>query len=230
MPRTDVPPPGQGKRSKRKAWRDNTDHAISVYSLAAEEIPETIDTEETMSQVLPFWDDAPQLQSQSQSPQLQQQMYTEEEAQELIEKAYQDGWQQGMEEGYKLGKDKVYKVQEEEEEARKAKNKTNEAAATYQDTQTTSCFDSRVNATPQTNAAVPKACTSTKTTLTTTTLPNFITTVTEHPESFSAASRSTTSSISPTSSLLNAQIVENIDLAAYNSSDVPARLGLKAAA
>ena len=105
MPRKDVPLPGQGKRGRRKAWRDNADQAIAIYSLTAEEMPEIIATEEVMSQALPYWDDeAPQ--PQSQSP---RQAYTEEEAQELVEKAYQDGWQQGMEEGYKLGKDKGYK-------------------------------------------------------------------------------------------------------------------------
>jgi flagellar biosynthesis/type III secretory pathway protein FliH len=58
---------------------------------------ETTDTEdlEAMSQALPYWDNAPQPQSQ-----LRSHLYTEEEAQELIEKAYQEGWQQGMEEGY----------------------------------------------------------------------------------------------------------------------------------
>ena len=108
MPRTDVPPPGQGKRSRRKAWRDNADQAIAIYGLTAEEAPETTATDETdtMSQALPYWDDVPQLQPQ---PQSQSQTYTEEEAQELIEKAYHEGWQQGMEDGYKLGKDRGYK-------------------------------------------------------------------------------------------------------------------------
>src|SRR5271168_1452822 len=79
MPRKDVPLPGQGKRGRRKAWRDNADQAIAIYSLTAEEMPEIIATEEVMSQALPYWDDkAPQ--PQSQSP---RQAYTEEEAQEL---------------------------------------------------------------------------------------------------------------------------------------------------
>ena len=97
---------------------------FAIYSLAVEETPEIIGTGdlEAMSQPLPYWDDAPQPQSQSPQP---QQYYTEEEAQELIEKAYQEGWQLGMEEGYKLGKDKgykEYKVQIEEKEAEKTKN------------------------------------------------------------------------------------------------------------
>ena len=76
MLRTDVPLPGQGKRGQRKAWRDNADQAIAIYSLTAEEMPETIATEEAMSQALPYWDDeVPQLQSQS-----PQQTYTKEEA------------------------------------------------------------------------------------------------------------------------------------------------------
>jgi flagellar biosynthesis/type III secretory pathway protein FliH len=129
MPRTDVPPPGQGKRSKRKAWRDNSDQAIAIYGLTAAE--ETLATEEEMSQVLPFWDDdVPQ--PQSQSP---QQTYTKEEAQELVEMAYQEGWQQGMEEGYKLGKDKGYKEYKEVQEEEEAKK----AAATYKDNQDTPC-------------------------------------------------------------------------------------------
>ena len=104
MPRKDIPPPGQGKRSQRKAWRDNADQAIAIYHLTAEKTPEATATEEleAMSQALPYWDDAPQPQLQSQSPKLQQKSYTEQEAQELVEKAYQEGWQQGIEEGYKL--------------------------------------------------------------------------------------------------------------------------------
>ena len=137
MPRTDVPPPGQGKRARRKAWRDNADQATTIYSLTAEETAGTA-AEEGMSHELPFWDDAlaPQPQSQSQSQQPRQH-FTEEEAQELVEKAYQDGWQQGMEDGYKLGKDKgykEYKVQIEEEEAEKAKYQARNDVAGYQDT------------------------------------------------------------------------------------------------
>ena len=62
MPRTDVPPPGQGKRSQRKAWRDNADQTIAIYNITAEETPKSIATEdlEAMSQALPYWDDAPQ--------------------------------------------------------------------------------------------------------------------------------------------------------------------------
>jgi hypothetical protein len=115
-----------------------------------------------MSQALPYWDDAPQPQSPTRSH-----IYTEEEAQELVEKAYQEGWQQGMEDGYKLGKDKgykEYKVQEEEEEAKKAKNQANQAAAIYQDTRDVPCIDPRVNTTPKMYAAAPKACASAKTT------------------------------------------------------------------
>ena len=67
MPRTDVPPLGQGKRSKRKAWCNNADQAIAIYSLSAEETSEIKATEEseTLSQALPYCDDAPQPQSQS---------------------------------------------------------------------------------------------------------------------------------------------------------------------
>ena len=109
----DVPPPGQGKRSQRKAWRDNSDQAIAIYSLAAEETTETTTTVDVTSEALPFWDDAPQQQPQTHlHSQPQHQIYTEEEAQELVEKAYHEGWQQGMEEGYRLWKDKGYKVQE----------------------------------------------------------------------------------------------------------------------
>ena len=84
-----------------------------------------------MSQVLPYLDNTSQPQLPPHSH-----IYTEEEAQELVEKAYQEGWQQGMEEGYKLGKDKGYKenkenkVQEEEEETKKARNQENEATGT----------------------------------------------------------------------------------------------------
>ena len=97
MPRTDVPPLGQGKRSKRKAWRDNTDQAIAIYGLTAAITPETtvVEDVEAMSHMLPYWDDTPQQQSQSQ-PQ-HHKTYTEEEAQELVEKAYHKGWQQGIE-------------------------------------------------------------------------------------------------------------------------------------
>jgi len=136
MPRTDVPPPGQGKRSQRKAWREKADQAIALYSLSAEETPEIIATEEAMSQALPYWDDDI-LQPQPQSPKQwhPSRTYTEEEAQELIDMAYQEGWQQGLEEGYKLSKDKgykEYKVQEKEEETKKAKNQADEATTSCQ--------------------------------------------------------------------------------------------------
>ena len=57
MPRTDVPPPGQGKRSKRKAWHDNADQSIAIYSLSAEEMPEikAIEESETLSQARVLW-------------------------------------------------------------------------------------------------------------------------------------------------------------------------------
>ena len=151
MPRMDVPPPGQGKRSQRKAWRDNANQAIAIYSLTAAETPEEKAIEEdleAMSQALPYWDEEQQPHSQSQS---HSHSYTVEEAQELVERAYQEGWQQGLEEGYKLGKDKGYKEQkaqelEEEEEARKAKNEANVAVTTYQDTRNTPSIVTMVNA------------------------------------------------------------------------------------
>jgi hypothetical protein len=73
----------------------------------------------------------------------------EEEAQELVEKAYQEGWQEGLEEGYKPGKDKGYKehkvlLQEEEEEAKKANNQAKEDTTSYQDTQNTTRIVFRV--------------------------------------------------------------------------------------
>ena len=114
------------------------DQTIAIYGLTAYETPETTATEEA-SQALPYWDDAPELQPQSQSLAQQQQTYTKEEAQELIEMAFQEGWQQGMEEGYKLGKDKghkeykEHKVQEEDEEVKKAKNEVKEVSVAYQD-------------------------------------------------------------------------------------------------
>jgi hypothetical protein len=49
---------------------------------------------EAMSQALPYWDDALELHLHLQSPEPQQ-TYTKEEAQELVEMAYQEGWQQG---------------------------------------------------------------------------------------------------------------------------------------
>src|SRR5271168_4358081 len=103
MPRNDVPPPGHGKRSKRKAWRDNADQTIAIYGITTAETLETTPMEdmEAMSHVLPYWDDEVS-QPQSQSP---QQTYTEEEVQELIERAYEKGWQEGMEEGCRLGRD-----------------------------------------------------------------------------------------------------------------------------
>jgi hypothetical protein len=127
MPRTDVPPPGQGKRSQRKAWREKADEAIAVYDLTADETPESLATEEATSQALPYWDDeVPQ-------PQSQQHTFTREEAQELIEMAYQEGWQQGMEDGYKLGKDKESKeyykvVQGRDTEAKRQADKAKDTS------------------------------------------------------------------------------------------------------
>ena len=143
-----------------------------------------------MSQVLPYWDNTSQLQL---PPHLH--IYTEEEAQELVEKTYQEGWQQEMEEGYKLGKDKgykeykEYKVQEEEEETKKAGNQENEATDAHQDTRNTPRIILRVNATTQTESAAPKACTSAKMTHTTTTPPNSIRMSTKHLESLTAVPR-----------------------------------------
>src|SRR5271168_1393638 len=104
--------PRRGKKEKKKGmamtWRDNADQTIAIYSLATAETLETTHMKdmEAMSHALPYWDDSPQLHSRLQSPEPQQQMYTKEEAQELVEKAYQEGWQEGMEEGYKLERDK----------------------------------------------------------------------------------------------------------------------------
>jgi flagellar biosynthesis/type III secretory pathway protein FliH len=99
----------------------------SQFMVLQQQKQETQKIFETLSQELPYWDDTPQPQSQSQS---RSHFYTEEEAQELVEKAYQEGWQEGLEEGYKLGKDKGYKehkvLQEEEEEAKKASNQAKE--------------------------------------------------------------------------------------------------------
>jgi len=220
MPRKDVPLPGQGKRGRRKAWRDNADQAIAIYSLTAEEMPEIIATEEVMSQALPYWDDeAPQ--PQSQSP---RQAYTEEEAQELVEKAYQDGWQQGMEEGYKLGKDKGYKEcskEYKEEEAKKSKNEEYELTTTPQDTQNTPSIIPRVDATPETDSTTLKACASSNTTHITQIPPIFVATTPNNPQPFTGVrrtSRDITSSIAPTTSSPNGQIVEIAHIATYNTT------------
>ena len=153
MPRTDVPPPGQGKRSKKRAWRENADQAIAIYGLTAEEAPEieAIEDLEAMSHALPYWDDMPQVQSRSQ-------IYSEEEVQEMVERAYREGWQEGVEEGYKLGKDKANKeykdnkVLEEEEGHRNAENQANKDTSTYKDTQYTPT-PSRTN--PSTISDIP---------------------------------------------------------------------------
>ena len=172
-----------------------------------------------MSQALPYWDDAPQPQSQSPQP---QQYYTEEEAQELVEKAYQEGWQLGMEEGYKLGKDKgykEYKVQIEENEAKKTKNRVSKAIAGYQDARDTLGNITSVDVTPEMDSAAPEACKSIRTTHTTTTSPNSTTTTTKRSESSTVASRSPTSSIPPiySSPTWKAKIIEIINSAAHNS-------------
>jgi hypothetical protein len=213
MPRTDVPPPGQGKRSQRKAWRDKADQNIAIYSLTAAESSETtpIEDVEAMSHALPHWDDAPQLHSRSQSPEPQQQTYTKEEAQELVEKAYQEGWQEGMEEGYKLGRDKGYKehkVQEEEEEAKKSKNRANKAIIIPQDTQNTHSNVTRVNATPETDPTTLKGCASINTTHITQIPPISVTSASNDSKPLSAISSNPTSSISPTASVSSTQIVE----------------------
>ena len=166
-----------------------------------------------MSHVLPYWDNAPQQQSPPCSH-----IYMEEEAQELVEKAYQEGWQQGMEEGYRLGKDKgykEYKEQEEEQETKKAKKQANEAMDAYQNTQNTPRTIIRVNATTQMDSAAPKAFTSAKTMHTTTTSPKLIGTSTKHLELFTAAPRSPTLSISPVYSSPKAQTVKISDYALY---------------
>jgi hypothetical protein len=213
MPRTDVPAPGQGKRGRRKAWRDNADQAIAIYGLTAEETPNTIAMEEEMSQAFPYWDDdipQPQSQSQSQSP---QQTYTKEEAQELVEMAYQEGWQQGMEEGYKLGKDKGYKEYKEVQEEEEAKK----AAATYKDNRDTPCIATKANATTQTGPTAPKACGNAKTMHTTPSSSISSITATNDSHLLSAFSRDATSSISPTASMPISQIIEIIDSAAPSS-------------
>src|ERR1700678_3132582 len=222
MLRKDVPPPGQGKRSKRKAWRDNADQTIAIYSLATAETLEATPLEdmEAMSHILPYWDDKV-LQPQSQSP---RHTYTEEEAQELVEKAYQDGWQQGMEEGYKLGKDKGYKEcskEYKEEEAKKSKNEEYELTTTPQDTQNTPSIIPRVDATPETDSTTLKACASSNTTHITQIPPIFVATTPNNPQPFTGVrrtSRDITSSIAPTTSSPNGQIVEIAHIATYNTT------------
>ena len=208
MPRTDVPPTGQGKRSKKRAWRENADQAIAIYSLTAEEAPEieTIKDLEAMSHALPYWDDAQQAQMHSHT-------YSEEEVQEMVDKAYQEGWQEGIEEGYKLGKDKGYKEykayqENKEEQAKDSRYKANEGTTTLQDTWSTSRIITRVNATTQTDHAAPKACASVSTTHNSITPQNSGTTATADSQPLTAASRDPTSSISLTASTPSAQIVE----------------------
>ena len=230
MPRTDVPALGQGKRSKKKAWRDNADQSIAIYNLAAAETPESsaIEDSEATSQALPYWDDdVPQPQSHS-----TQQTYTIEEAQDLVEMAFQEGWQQGMEEGYKLGKDKGYKeykehkVQEEEGRPRKAKKQANEATDAYQDTLNTPSIVTRVNATTQMDPAAPKACASAKTTHTTQISTISVNTTSNDSQPLSGVSRNPTSSISTISSPKSAQIfeIDEVDYQAVPSGTSPSIL------
>ena len=224
MPRTDVPPPGQGKRSQRKAWRDKADQDIAIYSLAVEETPEIKATEDTdaLSHALPYWDDAPYPQLQSHSL-----IYTEDEVQELIDQAYQEGWQQGVEEGFKLRKDKGVgykehkessKAQEEEERPRKAKKQANEAPDTSQDTRSTS---TSMKTTPSIDfnthtveiaeidgQAVPGG---TKCLIAGTT-------ATDDAKTLAAVYTNPTASISTTHSSPNSQIIEIAQLATYNTS------------
>jgi hypothetical protein len=216
MPKTDVPPPGQGKRSQRKAWHDKADQTIAIYGLTAAEAPEptAIEDLEVMSHMLPYWDDALQPQPQSQS---RSNIYTEEEVQEQVERAYQEGWQQGMEDGYKLGRDKGYKeymVQQvqEEEEAKKAKKQANEGTTVCWDTQSTTNIISRVNASTQTVPAAPKACTSAKSTHNTSSSSISVNTSNWHPKSLLATSRDATSSISLTASPPKPQIIEIVEI------------------
>ena len=164
-----------------------------------------------MSRDLHFAGGVLHLSLQPQSHSQEHHIYTEEEAQELVEKAYQEGWQQGMEEGYKLGKDKgykEYKEEKEEKEAKKAKDKANEVSSAYQDTQSTPRSISRVNSTPRTNSAASKACASTKTTHITPSSSISSNIVTWPSESFSAAPKESMSSISPTDSTPSSEIIE----------------------
>ena len=209
MPRTDVPAPGQGKRSQKKAWRDNADRSIAIYGLIPAEMPEprAIEDVEAMSHALPYWDDEPQPQ-----PQLRSRTYTEEEVQELVEGAYQEGWQEGVEEGYKLGKDKAHKEYKDSEnkieEAKNSKKKANDDTTAYQDTWNTPSIVPRVNATTQTNPATPTACACAKTTHTSKIPPISVITASNDSQSLPSVHRDPTSSISPTANTLGGQIVE----------------------
>jgi hypothetical protein len=199
------------------------DQAIAIYSLTVEETPETITTEEAMSQVLPYWDDdvpQPQPQSQSQS-QSSQQTYTTEEAQELVEKAFQEGWQQGMEEGYKLGKDKgykEYKIVQEEEEAKKTKKRANEATTTAQDVCST---PTSLETSPSTNFGNPTveiAKVEQQAVPGGTECSLSLSTANSDLKLLLAVPRSPTSSTTPTFSSPNVQIAEIAHTATYNSS------------
>src|ERR1700678_4454873 len=114
-----------------------------------------------------------------------------------------------MEEGYKLGKDKGYKEcskEYKEKEAKKSKNKVNELTTTPQDIQNTHSNITRVNATPKTDPAAPKACASGNTTHITQIPPTFVATTTTNPQPFTQVrrtSRDTMSSIAPTTSSPN---------------------------
>ena len=216
MPRTDVPPPGQGKRSLRKAWRDNADQTIAIYGLTAEETKETEAIEDTelipWSHELPYWDDTPQPQPQSRSN-----TYTEEEVQEQVERAYQEGWQQGMEDGYKLGRDKgnkEYKVQQEqgEEEVKRAKKRANEGITVLWDTQSTANIISRITTTTQTDPAAPKARTSTNSTHDASSSSLSVSTATNDSQLLPAVHRDPTSSISPTASSPSTKVIEIVEI------------------
>ena len=125
--------------------------------------------------------------------------------------AFQEEWQQGIEEGYKLGKGKGYKEcskEYKEEETKKSKNKANKLTTTFQDTQVTPSIIPRVDATPETDLTTLKACTSINMMhiRVTQTPPTFVATTTNNPQlltQVTQTSRNPTLSIAPTTSSLD---------------------------
>lgn len=111
-----MPGPGQGKRGNKKKWRENT---LSANIMAVNAVFNTITADPLANETAPSIgtaaadsndetrvDTATAASSINADSQLYPPTYMYDEVQELLDEARLEGWREGMDEGYRMGKQK----------------------------------------------------------------------------------------------------------------------------
>ena len=107
-----MPGPGQGKRAHKKKWCDNTRNAATTCTITTTTASTTTDTAAATAintNDATHVDTATAVSSDDATLQLPLFTYTHEEIQVLLDEARLEGWEEGVEEGLKMGKEKILK-------------------------------------------------------------------------------------------------------------------------